>query len=160
LYAINLSGNSVNCDQFLGFLKELFAEFPISPADICFEITETTAIANLDHAAQFIQALKELGCRFALDDFGSGMSSFAYLKKLPVDYLKIDGGFVKDIDRDRMDYAMVEAFNRLSHLMGIQTIAEWVESQAILDQLQSIGVDFAQGYGINTPSPLTFAHAA
>jgi diguanylate cyclase (GGDEF)-like protein/PAS domain S-box-containing protein len=157
LYTINLSGGSVNSEEFMAFLKGQFAEHNIAPQRICFEITETTAIANLDQAAQLIHSLKELGCRFALDDFGSGMSSLAYLKNLPVDYLKIDGGFIKDIDRDRIDYAMVDSFNRLSHLMGIQTIAECVESESVLKQLQKIGVDYAQGFCIDKPSPLVFA---
>lgn len=157
LYTINLSGGSVNSEEFLEFLKNQFAEHNIAPQQICFEITETTAIANLDQAALFIYSLKNLGCRFALDDFGSGMSSLTYLKKLPVDYLKIDGGFIKDIDNNQIDYAMVDSFNRLSHLMGIQTIAECVESESVLKQLQEIGVDYAQGFCIDTPSPLVFA---
>ncbi|WP_404787846.1 EAL domain-containing protein [Altericista sp. CCNU0014] len=157
LYTINLSGGSVNSGEFLEFLEDQFAEYNIPPQNICFEITETTAIANLDQAALLIHSLKKLGCRFALDDFGSGMSSLAYLKKLPVDYLKIDGGFIKDIDNDRIDYAMVDSFNRLSHLMGIQTIAECVERESVLKQLREIGVDYAQGFCIDKPSPLAFA---
>jgi diguanylate cyclase (GGDEF)-like protein/PAS domain S-box-containing protein len=157
LYTINLSGGSVNSEAFLEFLKGQFVEYNIAPQSICFEITETTAIANLEQAAQLIHSLKEMGCRFALDDFGSGMSSLAYLKNLPVDYLKIDGGFIKDIDSDQIDYAMVDSFNHLSHLMGIQTIAECVESESVLKQLQKIGVDFAQGFCIDKPSPLVFA---
>jgi diguanylate cyclase (GGDEF)-like protein/PAS domain S-box-containing protein len=159
LYTINLSGGSVSSDLFLSFLKEQFAEHRIPPQAICFEITETTAIENLDQASQLIHSLKDLGCRFALDDFGSGMSSLAYLKNLPVDYLKIDGGFIKDIDSDHMDYVMVECFNRLSHLMGIQTIAECVESEAVLIKLQTIGVDYAQGYCLDRPHPLSFTAA-
>jgi EAL domain-containing protein (putative c-di-GMP-specific phosphodiesterase class I) len=157
LYNINLSGASVNDDQFLKFLKHRLIEYQIPPECICFEVTETIAIANLEKASQLIRAVKELGCSFALDDFGSGMSSFAYLKHLPVDYLKIDGGFVKDIDSDRMDYAMVECFNRLSHFMGIQTIAECVEHESTLKTLQTIGVDYAQGFCISEPCPLVVA---
>lgn len=157
LYTINLSGGSVNSEEFMAFLKDQFSEHHIAPQNICFEITETTAIANLDQAAQLIHSLKELGCQFALDDFGSGMSSLAYLKKLPVDYLKIDGSFIQDIDNDQIDYAMVDSVNRLSHLMGIQTIAECVESKSVLKQLQKIGVDYAQGFCIDKPSPLVFA---
>lgn len=157
LYNINLSGASVNDDQFLKFLKHRLSEYQIPPECICFEVTETIAIANLEKASQLIRAVKELGCSFALDDFGSGMSSFAYLKHLPVDYLKIDGGFVKDIDSDRMDYAMVECFNRLSHFMGIQTIAECVEHESTLKTLQTIGVDYAQGFCISEPCPLVVA---
>jgi diguanylate cyclase (GGDEF)-like protein/PAS domain S-box-containing protein len=157
LYNINLSGCSVNDEQFLTFLKSQLAEYCIPPECLCFEITETFAIANLEKASRLIHSVKELGCSFALDDFGSGMSSLAYLKHLPIDYLKIDGGFVKDIASDRMDYAMVECFNHLSHFMGIQTIAECVEDESTLQTLQTIGVDYAQGFCLSQPSPLVFA---
>ncbi|MBE9114500.1 EAL domain-containing protein [Lusitaniella coriacea LEGE 07157] len=156
VYTINLSGASANNDLFFGFLREQFAQHQISPKNICFEITETTAIANLSQAAQFIQELKQLGCSFALDDFGSGMSSLAYLKHLPVDYLKIDGSFVRNIVNAPIDCAMVECFNRIGHVMGMQTIAEFVEDDETLVKLQSLGVDYAQGYGIAKPRPLTF----
>ena len=153
LYAINLSGASINDEQFIEFLHEQFALHQIPPALICFEITETVAIANLGKAAQFIRSLRELGCHFALDDFGSGMSSFAYLKNLPIDYLKIDGSFVKHIVNDPIDLAMVEAINQIGHLMGIKTIAEFVENQDILEKITALGVDYAQGYGIAIPRP-------
>ena len=130
----------------------------VTPNNICFEITETAAIANLTKAVRFISELKALGCRFSLDDFGSGLSSFAYLKNLPVDYLKIDGGFVKDMDRNQTSYAMVEAINNIGHTMNVQTIAEFVENQAIFDQLRNLGVDFAQGYVIARPAPLDEYH--
>ena len=156
LYAINLSGASINDEQFVEFLHEQLELYQIPPALICFEITETVAIANLGKAAQFIQALRDLGCRFALDDFGSGMSSFVYLKNLPIDYLKIDGSFVKNIVDQPIDLAMVEAINQIGHVMGIQTIAEFVENQDILEKIISLGVDYAQGYGIAKPAPLTF----
>jgi diguanylate cyclase (GGDEF)-like protein len=152
--AINLSGASIGDDNLLAFIKEQFDTFQIPPGVICFEVTETSAIANLGKAAVLIRDLKAMGCRFALDDFGSGMSSFAYLKHLPVDFLKIDGSFVKDMVDDRIDHAMVEAINRIGHVMGIQTIAEFVENDAILAELRKIGVDFAQGYGIGRPQPL------
>jgi diguanylate cyclase (GGDEF)-like protein/PAS domain S-box-containing protein len=154
LYNINLSGASVNDDQFLKFLQRQLIEYQIPPESICFEITETIAIANLAKASHLIHAVKEMGCSFALDDFGSGMSSLAYLKHLPIDYLKIDGGFIRDIVNDRMDYAMVECVNRLSHFMGIQTIAECVENESTLETLQTIGVDYAQGFCIAEPSLL------
>ena len=152
-YAINLSGASISDDHFLEFILTQLDLYAVPPQIICFEITETSAIANLNHAAALIQKLKAIGCRFSLDDFGSGMSSFAYLKHLPVDYLKIDGSFVKDMIEDPIDYAMVESINHIGHVMGIQTIAEFVENDAILAALRKTGVDFAQGYGIAKPVP-------
>jgi diguanylate cyclase (GGDEF)-like protein/PAS domain S-box-containing protein len=152
--AINLSGQSVAEESFLDFLIDQVRGTGIPPGNICFEITETAAISNLDHAVRFIGELRSLGCRFALDDFGSGMSSFSYLKNLPVDYLKIDGAFVREMEHNPMDCAMVEAINHVSHVMGIETIAEFVENDAILDKLKTIGVDYAQGYGIAKPVPL------
>lgn len=151
--AINLSGASLNDDQFLAFLQEQFAEFAIDPAQVCFEITETNAIANLNQAIGFMGELKNLGCHFALDDFGSGMSSFGYLKSLPVDFLKIDGRFVKDIVNDPTTYAIVESINHVGHVIGLQTIAECVEDEATIEQLQEIGIDFLQGYGTGRPEP-------
>lgn len=154
VYSINLSGSSINDDTFIDFLKEQFQEHPVDPTLLCFEITETIAIANLQKAAEFILELKKLGCYFALDDFGSGMSSFTYLKHLPVDYLKIDGNFVKGAPDDMIICAMLKAINQVGHVMGLKTIAEYVEDQAILDKVSEIGIDFVQGYQINRPSPL------
>ena len=154
LYAINLSGASIGDEGFLPFVREQLALYGVPGRFVCFEITETSAIANLGNASAFIGALKQLGCRFALDDFGSGMSSFGYLRHLAVDFLKIDGSFVKDIAEDPIDHAMVEAINRIGHVMGIRTIAEWVENDAVLEKLRGIGVDYVQGYGIGRPRPL------
>jgi diguanylate cyclase (GGDEF)-like protein/PAS domain S-box-containing protein len=154
LYAINLSGASLNDDQFPDFLHEQFAIHQISPPAICFEITETVALASLSKVGQFIRTFKELGCSFALDDFGSGTSSFAYLNNLPVDYLKIDGSFVKNVVDNPVYVAMIEAINRIGHVMGLQTIAEFVENDDILRVIRGLGVDYAQGYGIANPYPL------
>ncbi|WP_242056273.1 MULTISPECIES: EAL domain-containing protein [unclassified Nostoc] len=156
LYTINLSGASINDDQFIDFVCSQFELYQIPPQAICFEITETVAIKNLSKAAVFIRSLKEFGCCFALDDFGSGMSSFAYLKNLPVDYLKIDGSFVRHIVEEPIDLAMVDAINKVGQVMGLQTIAEYVENKAILEVIQNLGVNYAQGYGVARPAPFFF----
>ena len=157
LYTINISGASVNDDQFLRFLKEQFVQHSVPALTICFEITETVAIANMNKAVEFVSELKQLGCYFSLDDFGSGMSSFTYLKNLPVDYLKIDGHFVENMISDPINLAMVNSINQIGHVMGIQTIAEFVENQTIFEQLRLLGVDYAQGYGIARPCPFLFS---
>ncbi|MBR8834806.1 MAG: EAL domain-containing protein [Stigonema ocellatum SAG 48.90 = DSM 106950] len=153
LYAINISGASINDEQFIEFLHEQFALHQIPPQMICFEITETIAIANLSKASQFISELKSLGCSFALDDFGSGMSSFTYLKNLPIDFIKIDGSFIKQILDNPIDSAVVEAINHIGQVMGLKTIAEFVENDAILEKIKALGVNYAQGYGIAPPRP-------
>ena len=152
--SINLSGASVTDAGFLEYIKDEMELSKVPPGVICFEITETAAIANIEAAAGFIHELKRLGCRFALDDFGSGLSSFSYLKNLPVDYLKIDGSFVKDMETDAVDCAMVSAIYQLASVLGIKTIAEYVENDKILKKLADIGIDYAQGYGIAKPIPL------
>ena len=154
MMSINLSGKSVTDSAFLEFIRDKLVEYRVNPADICFEITETAAVANLDMAAGFMHELRKLGCRFALDDFGSGLSSFAYLRNLPVNYLKIDGSFVRNIDSDKVNAAMVDAINQLGVVMGIKTIAEFVENDDIMNKLAEIGVDYAQGYGVARPVPL------
>ena len=154
LYTINLAGPSIGDETFLPFVREQFAEHRTSPRLICFEITETVAITNLDVARQFITEFRAIGCQFALDDFGSGLSSFDYLKNLPVDFVKIDGRFVQTITRDAVDRTMVAAVNEISHEMGLRTIAEFVEDDAILAVLREIGVDYGQGYRLGRPRPL------
>lgn len=154
IYAINLSGASIDDDQFIAFLHQQLAQYSVDAHLVCFELTETVAIANLTKASEFIHRLKALGCRFALDDFGTGMSSFAYLKTLPVDYLKIDGVFIRNIATDAVDYAIVEALSRTGQVMGLKTIAECVENEAIVAKLRTLGVDYAQGYGIARSRPL------
>ncbi|MDE3011223.1 MAG: EAL domain-containing protein [Pseudomonadota bacterium] len=153
--AVNVSGSSLGEERFRNFVLDQFVRFDVPFDRICFEVTETTAIANLGAANRFMSELKALGCRFALDDFGSGWSSFAYLKQLPVDYLKIDGGFVKDMLDDPIDRSMVETINRIGHVMGKQTIAEHAESPAIIAELRRLGVDFAQGLGVTEPKPFS-----
>jgi diguanylate cyclase (GGDEF)-like protein/PAS domain S-box-containing protein len=151
LCSINLSGQSLGDDKFLPFVIDHFHRSGIDASKICFEITETAAIASFSQANRFIHALKELGCRFALDDFGTGLSSFGYLKHFPVDFLKIDGSFVKEILHDPIDREMVRSINEIGHLTGKQTIAEFAENPEIIEMLRSLGVDYAQGYGIATP---------
>ena len=155
LGSINLSGNSLGNDSCLHHIENQLREFSIPPEKICFEITETEAIANLAKAKSFIKKLKDHGCNFALDDFGSGFSSYAYLKNLPVDFLKIDGMFVRDINSDPESYAMVESINHIGHVMGRQTIAEFVENPETLQTLSELGIDYMQGYGIAKPSALS-----
>jgi EAL domain-containing protein (putative c-di-GMP-specific phosphodiesterase class I) len=135
-------------------VQEQLQQSGVPAEKICFEVTETATIANLSRAIDFIGKLKARGCKFALDDFGSGMSSFAYLKTLPVDYLKIDGVFVKDIVDDEVDLALVRSINDVGKAMGKRTIAEFVENEAILQKLREIGVDYTQGYRIGPPAPI------
>ena len=151
--AINISGASIGDDDFLDFVRAQFVRYRVPHFGVCFEITETTAVASLTKAIEFMTALRALGCRFALDDFGVGVSSFTYLKHLPVDYLKIDGSFVKDMLLDPVNHAMVEAIHRIGHIMGKKTIAESVENVNALRALRAIGVDYAQGFAIASPAP-------
>ncbi|WP_159931094.1 DUF1631 family protein [Oceanicoccus sp. KOV_DT_Chl] len=153
--SINLSGNSLNDDQFLDFILEQFAQYKIPTTKICFEVTETATINNLTEAADFIREIKRVGCKFSLDDFGSGNASYQYLKHLPVDYLKIDGMFVQDIVNNKNDYALVKSINEIAHLMGKKTIAEYAETEEIITVLKEIGVDYIQGYAISRPELLT-----
>lgn len=154
LCSINLSGASIAQPGFQECIIDQLESLNIPPAKICFEITETAAITNLALATKFIDALRDKGCRFALDDFGTGLSSFAYLKNLKVDYLKIDGVFIRDIVNDPIDYAMTKSIHEIGRVTGMQTIAEFVEDDAIREKLAEIGVDFAQGYGISIPRPI------
>jgi diguanylate cyclase (GGDEF)-like protein/PAS domain S-box-containing protein len=149
--SINLSGQSLGDDKFLPYVIDQFHRSGLDATKICFEITETAAIASFSQANRFIQALKELGCKFALDDFGTGLSSFGYLKHFPVDFLKIDGSFVKEILHDPIDREMVRSINEIGHLTGKQTIAEFAENLEIINMLRGLGVDYAQGYGVSQP---------
>ncbi len=154
LCSINLSGQSLGDQRFLQFVMDQFSDGLLPPERFCFEVTETAAIGDLTRATAFINTLRRMGCQFSLDDFGSGLSSFAYLKTLAVDYLKIDGVFVRDIVTNSIDLAMVRSINEIGHVMGKKTVAEFVESAEILEKLREIGVDYAQGYHIAQATPL------
>lgn len=154
LCAINLSGHSLGDARLLAWLVERLEQHETLASKLCFEVTETAAISNMCNALSFIETLRAMGCRFALDDFGSGLSSFAYLKTLPVDFIKIDGIFVEDIAVNPVAYAMVRSINEIGQVMGIKTVAEFVESDQSLTKLRDIGIDFAQGYGIGRPRPI------
>lgn len=151
--SINLSGLSFT-ESMLNFIRAEILRTEVLPQQLCFEITETAALRHVGHGAEFMRELKKTGCRFSLDDFGVGMSSFSYLRTLPVDIVKIDGSFVRDMLRDDVDNTIVGVINTLGQIMGKQTVAEYVESDEILDALRMIGVDHAQGYAISRPSPL------
>jgi len=154
-FSINLSGQSIGSESALGYIQDLLEEFATVTEFVVFEITETAAITNLESAQNFIRTLRNMGVRFSLDDFGTGVSSFNYLKNLQVDYLKIDGGFVREMDADPVDFAMVRSINHIGHVIGIKTIAEHAESSVICDRLREIGVDFAQGYWLHEPERLS-----
>jgi diguanylate cyclase (GGDEF)-like protein len=153
-HTINLSGASMSNDGLRNFVGDRIAAHGVDPRSVCFEITETAAIGNFKAAVELMQSLREIGCRFALDDFGSGLSSFAYLKSLPVDFIKIDGKFIRSLASDPMDRAIVEAIHRVAHVAELQTIAEFVEDASVITVLRAIGVDFAQGYSVGKPEPL------
>ncbi len=154
LFNINLSAQSICDNNFLDYLIEQFDEHDISPKSITFEITETAVMSNMSRAITFIDTLKDMGCTFALDDFGSGLSSFGYLSSLPVDYIKIDGYFSSELVNNPVNYSIIESINHIGHVMGLKTIAESVENEAILNELKACGVDYVQGFGIKKPQPL------
>ena len=150
-YAINLSGLTLGDDALLRYVLEQLTTSQVPPAKVIFEVTESAAIDTLSVAVNFIRTLKEYGCRFALDDFGAGNASFSYLKTLPIDYVKIDGSLVKDIADNAKDFAVVKSINEIGHFLGKKTVAEFVETDAVLARLRQIGVDYAQGFGIEAP---------
>jgi diguanylate cyclase (GGDEF)-like protein len=151
---INLSGLTLSDPSTTRFITNLIQERQLPPKSLCFEITETAAVVDLTATSQFIRSMRLLGCEFALDDFGIGVSSFAYLRNLPVDYLKIDGSFVRDLDKNPVNAAMVSAINHIGHVLKIRTVAEFVENETIMRKLQGIGVDYAQGFYVHSPCPL------
>lgn len=153
-FAVNLSGYTISDEKFLEHVISRLKSMPLKEGCLQFEITETAAVKHFDKAAHFINSLQEYGCRFALDDFGSGLSSFGYLKQLPVNYLKIDGSFVRQMESEDVEYSMVSTINHLAHIMGLQTIAECIENQAQMQMLRDMGVDYGQGYYLAPPEPL------
>jgi diguanylate cyclase (GGDEF)-like protein/PAS domain S-box-containing protein len=153
-YLVNLSGTTIGKPKFLQFLKTMCGNNFLNPELICFEITETAAIKSFPEAKQFIQEVKNLGFKFALDDFGTGMSSFNYIKKLPLDYIKIDGSFIKNVINNRLDYTIVESIVKIAEILAIKTVAEFVENQQIREQVAAMGIDYVQGYGVSKVYPL------
>jgi EAL domain-containing protein (putative c-di-GMP-specific phosphodiesterase class I) len=155
--AINISGQTLADAQFLEFVVECFDSSGANPAQVCFEITESAVIANMDLARRFIGVLHGMGCRFALDNFGSGLGSFSTLRLLAVDFLKIDGSFIRNLSRDSVNQAMVTAMIKLARTLNFKVIAEQVEDQTAIDAARSIGCDFLQGYALGRPTPLPIA---
>ena len=153
-FSINLSGTSLNDPSFCDFVVQQLQRTRVPTEKVTFEITETAAFSSMDAANRFIARLRDLGCTFSLDDFGTGLASYSYLRNLDVDYVKIDGMFVKDLIENPADYAVVKSVSEIAHFMGKQTIAEFVETTQILDALREIGVDYAQGWGVERPKPL------
>ena len=151
MLAINLSGTTLMDDGFISYLKRQFAEYAVPYASICFEITETAAVADLRRARTFMLEMRALGTSFAVDDFGTGFASYAYLKFLPVDYLKIDGSFVRNLETDPVDRALVSSINHIGHVLGMKTIAEWAETPELVERLRTMGVDYAQGFAVGRP---------
>jgi EAL domain-containing protein (putative c-di-GMP-specific phosphodiesterase class I) len=156
LNSVNLSGSSINDDEFLQFLEEAVANLPVPPQILLFEITETVALLNLEKTKSFIDRLQQMGCRFALDDFGTGMASLAYLKELPLDFVKIDGMFVRDLTTNPLSEAIVSAIVQIAKVKGTETIAEYVENSEILKRLEALGVDYAQGFYLGKPTPISW----
>lgn len=151
--SINLSGHTISDESFQQFVLDKIKEVGVDPRRICFEITETAVISNMTQAVMFMDKLRDMGCSFALDDFGSGMSSFSYLSSLNVDYIKIDGAYIKNVLNDKVQRAMVEAISKVAHEMGIKTVAEWVENEETIELLKEMGIDYAQGYALGRPRP-------
>jgi EAL domain-containing protein (putative c-di-GMP-specific phosphodiesterase class I) len=152
--SINLSGSSIGNRKFMEHIEARLSADGFPSEKVIFEVTETIAINNLDNAARFMRKIQETGCQFSLDDFGTGTSSYSYLKSLPIDYLKIDGAFVKDVARNTNDYAVVKSINEIGHVMGKKTVAEYVEDEFAFQALKAIGIDYVQGFGVEEPIPL------
>ena len=153
-FSVNISGGTIGDEDFREYVLSRFRETGVDPRHMQFEITETAAVRNFDRAMEFIRALKAQGCYFSLDDFGNGLSSFAYLKQLPVDFLKIDGSFIRNMEFNDIDYSMISIINHLGHIMGIRTVAGCVENENQLAMLREIGLDYVQGYAVAQPKPM------
>jgi Amt family ammonium transporter len=151
---LNLSANSVADESLCDFIMQMFEKSVVLPHQICFEVKEALLNINLSSITTLIERLGEIGCSFALDDFGSGLSGFAFLKNLEIDFIKIDGNIVSDIPEDKIDHAMVESINSMAHLLGIKTIAECADTGAVIQSLKLLGVDYAQGYYLGKPAPM------
>jgi EAL domain-containing protein (putative c-di-GMP-specific phosphodiesterase class I) len=154
--AINLSGASIEDDGLADFILGLIARYGVPAQKICFEITETVAVRNLLKVVHMIERLRHAGCMIALDDFGAGMSSFGYLKNLPVDMIKIDGSFVRDLDTDPMSRTIISAITQIGHQRGLKVVAEWVSAKHMLKSLHSLGVDYGQGFALHRPERVLF----
>ena len=154
MVSINLSAISIREPQFAQFIINSFTTFNLPAHKFCFEITESVAVLDLNRIVEFINSLKEIGCSFALDDFGKGASSLSYLKNLPVDYLKIDGSFIRELHINPASQVMVEAINHIAEGIGLKTIAEFVENESILNRVRNLNVDYAQGYHLGCPGAL------
>jgi EAL domain-containing protein (putative c-di-GMP-specific phosphodiesterase class I) len=153
--AINIAGQTLGDSEFLEFVVDCFDHSGANPSDVCLEVTESSVVANLDHARRFIAVLHGMGCEFALDNFGSGLSSFSTLRTLPMDYLKIDGSFIRNLAADSVNQAMVQAMIELSRSLNFRIVAEQVEDQTSLEAAKSMGIDFVQGFVIARPQPLS-----
>ena len=151
MFSINLSGRSISSPTFHNFLREALSSSNVDMRALCFEITETAVVDNVERSVEFINSIKQLGVRFSLDDFGTGLSSFSYLKQFPVDYLKIDGEFVRDIIEDEKSYVFVRSMTEVGHCLDMKVIAEFVESDTMFDKLREANVDYAQGYTVGRP---------
>jgi EAL domain-containing protein (putative c-di-GMP-specific phosphodiesterase class I) len=154
MFSINLSGRSISSQTFHSFLRETLIASNVDMRALCFEITETAVVDNVERSVEFINSIKQLGVRFSLDDFGTGLSSFSYLKQFPVDYLKIDGEFVRDITKDDKSFVFVRSMTEVGHCLDMEVIAEFVESDTMFDKLREANVDFAQGYTVGRPVPI------
>lgn len=152
VYTINISGRALEDAEFLDFTISTIKSSQVNPTSICFEISEHVALTDINHVVRFVTALKDIGCRFSIDDFGGNLSTFNFLKNIPLDYLKIDGRLIRNIATDPVNQAMVESIHHIGHVMRLKTIAVWVENGQTLQALENIGVDYAQGYWVAEPS--------